>query len=191
MPEKTRYTDYPLWIPVLSNSLSLTIYVIGFLVFLNYGLLFSLCYLAFCLWLEYRLIRFSCVNCWYYGRICAFGKGWVASRFFEKGHHSKFTGREISWKDIMPDLAVFLVPFLAGLFYLFFHYSFGLLFLLLLLLVLNSVGNGYVRGELACKFCRQKDVGCPAERFFDSMNKKEGSGKKRPAPLLKHHGRKR
>jgi len=32
--------------------------------------------------------------------------------------------------------------------------------------LLFSVGNSYVRGSLACKFCRQRQLGCPAEKMF-------------------------
>ena len=35
------------------------------------------------------------------------------------------------------------------------------------LLLLGFLGNALVRGHLACRYCRQREIGCPAERLFD------------------------
>jgi hypothetical protein len=34
------------------------------------------------------------------------------------------------------------------------------------LVFLGSVGTGFVRGQLACKHCKQRERGCAAERLF-------------------------
>jgi len=34
------------------------------------------------------------------------------------------------------------------------------------LLLLATAGKGAVRSSLACKRCRQRELGCPAERLF-------------------------
>jgi hypothetical protein len=36
--------------------------------------------------------------------------------------------------------------------------------------MLACVGNGFIRVSLACKFCRQRELGFPAEQLFDKKN---------------------
>jgi len=41
------------------------------------------------------------------------------------------------------------------------------LFALLLLIVLSTTGNAFIRGTFTCKYCKQRDLGCPAEQLFN------------------------
>jgi len=34
------------------------------------------------------------------------------------------------------------------------------------LVMLSFVGNAVIRGSFACKYCRQREIGCPASRLF-------------------------
>jgi len=36
-----------------------------------------------------------------------------------------------------------------------------------MLILLTSAGNSYIRGSLACKYCQQRELGCPAEKLFN------------------------
>lgn len=45
-------------------------------------------------------------------------------------------------------------------------WSWVLLGLLVALLVLSSMGNAIVRGSFVCKYCRQREIGCPAQELF-------------------------
>ncbi|MGC9363291.1 MAG: hypothetical protein ACP5FZ_01840 [Fidelibacterota bacterium] len=38
---------------------------------------------------------------------------------------------------------------------------------LIVIILLASTGNSFVRGSLICKYCRQRALGCPAEKLFE------------------------
>ena len=118
-------------------------------------------------WLEIRLLRRSCVNCYYYGKVCAFGKGKVSCLFFKKGDTNKFKQDKITWKDMVPDVMVSLIPIVAGIVLLVTDFNWLILSMVLLLLLLSSIGNGLIRGSLACKYCKQRESGCSAEQLFN------------------------
>ena len=61
---------------------------------------------------------------------------------------------------------VTLIPLAAGIAMLIQDFSWLVLFLIVTLIFLGSVGAGFVRGQLACKYCKQRELGCPAERLF-------------------------
>ena len=162
----TSYEKYPLWIVLLSNLVSIAIYAIGAFIIYQIGWIWLLLYVAYVLWLEIKLLRKSCVNCYYYGKVCAFGKGKLSCLFFKKGDTNKFSQGKITWKDIVPDLMVSLIPMVAGIVLLVIDFNWVLLAMVLVLLLLTSMGNGLIRGSLACKYCRQREIGCPAEQLF-------------------------
>jgi hypothetical protein len=172
MRQAESYKNYPCWIMLISNLVSFLIYLIGAVIISRIGPVWLGLYLAYIVWLELRVMRHSCVNCYYYGRYCAFGKGKISSWLFRKGDPRKFLKREITWKDILPDFLVSLVPLIAGIIILALNFSWLLLMLIVLLVVLTSVGNGFVRGSLACKFCKQREIGCPAEKLFNRKKKR-------------------
>jgi hypothetical protein len=173
MRQAKSYKNYPCWIMLVSNFVSFAIYLIGAVIISRIGLLWLGLYLAYIAWLELRVMRHSCVDCYYYGKFCAFGKGKISSWIFKKGDPHKFLKREITWKDILPDFLVSIVPLIAGIILLILKFSWLLLLLIVLLVILASAGNGFVRGSLACRFCRQRELGCPAERLFSKKDKKK------------------
>jgi hypothetical protein len=117
-------------------------------------------------------MRRSCTNCYYYGRLCAFGKGKLSAIFFKKGNAKKFTQCKITWKDLIPDFLVSIIPSLAGIWLLIIHFNFLILSSVIWLVLLTSAGNSFIRGSLACKHCKQREIGCPAEKLFKKANKK-------------------
>ena len=167
-----RYENYPMGIVILSNVVSLGIYVLGFLIIFRAGLVLSILYLLFILSLEYRLLRYHCTNCFYWGRICGFGKGRLSSWFFKRGDSSQFCMKDFTWKDMIPDLLVSLIPFVIGIIILILKFDIILLSALLMLVVLTTTGNGYIRGTLTCRYCKQGELGCPADLLFNKGNKK-------------------
>ena len=108
MDESEVYESFPWPIVILTNLVSLSIYAIGTFVMLQLSWGWAAVYVAYCLWLEIRLLRHSCVNCGYYGSLCGFGKGKVCSWFFKAGDPEKFGASNISWRDLIPDFLVFL-----------------------------------------------------------------------------------
>lgn len=167
MGQPKMFENYPCWIIIISNLVSIAIYLIGAYIIYKLGIIWLLFYLFYIFGLEIRLMKRSCVNCCYYGKLCAFGKGKISSLFFKKGNSQKFIKDKITWKDILPDFLVSIIPIVVGIVLLILKFNWLILSLIILLVILTSVGNGIVRSSLACKFCKQKGIGCSAEKLFD------------------------
>ncbi len=172
MQEPGCYENYPSMIVIGSNLLSFLIYVIGAFILYRFSLIWVICYVLFILLLEFRLLSGHCVDCYYYGKTCAFGKGRLSSRFFSRGQPERFNLMKITWKDIVPDFLGFIVPVLAGILLLILEFSLTILILIIALFVLGFFGNALVRGKLACRYCKQREIGCPAEQLFDKTKNK-------------------
>jgi hypothetical protein len=91
--------------------------------------------------------------------------------FFKKGNPERFTGKEISWKDLIPDFLVLIFPLVGGIIALIMDFTWLVLVLMVILVVLSSSGNALIRGSLACKYCKQRELGCPAVQLFDKSAK--------------------
>jgi len=161
------YINYPISIVILSNFVSLIIYGSGLLIISRLGLIFSAIYLIYILALEYRLIRYHCVNCYYWGKTCGFGKGRLSSLIFKQGDSSNFCMAGMSWKDMIPDILVSLIPLVIGIILLILKYDPLILSALLLLVISSTTGNSLIRGKLTCRYCKQKESGCPAYELFN------------------------
>ena len=161
------FEKYPIRVIFISNLLSLMMYSVGAYVLYRFGLIWVILYIIFILAIEYRLLSGHCVDCYYYGKRCAFGKGWLSSRLFPQGNPEQFSKKTITWKYIIPDFLLFFIPVLAGIVLLIMEFSWTILILLIILLVLGFFGNALVRGQLACRYCKQRETGCPAEQLFD------------------------
>jgi hypothetical protein len=168
-----RYENFPVWIVILSNLVAFAIYGLGFLVLRRLGLVFSIGYLVYVLTLEFRLLKNHCTNCYYWGKTCGFGKGRLSSLLFKKGDVSKFCGKNITWKDMIPDMLVTLIPMGAGIYLLVIDFEFIMLSLLILLVLLTTMGNGFIRGKLTCRYCKQQELGCPAELLFNKGKRQD------------------
>jgi hypothetical protein len=164
------YDNFPFRTVVLSNSVSFIIYISGLLLTLRAGWIVAAVYLTFILVLEYRLISSHCVNCFYYGRTCGFGKGRISSILFKRGDPAQFCRKALTWKDMVPDLLVTLFPMVIGIVYLIMKFSFSLMAIIAFLISSATAGNSYIRGSLTCKFCKQKELGCPAEKLFSKTD---------------------
>lgn len=161
------YENYPLWIVLLSNLVPISIYIIGAYIISGWGLIYAIIYLLYCLFMEIRLLKGHCVDCYYYGKICSFGKGKLSALFFKKGDPSKFHKKEIRWKDMIPDMIVWILPILAGITLLIYNFTWITVLLIIILLCLSTGGNALIRGSLTCKRCKQRELGCPAEELFN------------------------
>jgi hypothetical protein len=164
------YERFPARIVWLTGIFSTVIYFLGAYIMLQPGWIALALYLVYILFLEYRLLSKHCVNCYYWGEICAFGKGRVSSWFFRKGEISKFCAKEFTWKDMIPDLLVSLTPLITGVVFLIINFNIILLMAILLLIGLSTAGNGFIRGSLACKYCKQRELGCLAEKLFNKTD---------------------
>ena len=171
MQEPGCYENYPTMIVIGSNLVSFLIYCIGAFILYKFGLIWVICYLLFILLLEFRLLSRHCVDCYYYGKTCAFGKGRLSSLFFQRGNPEQFNRMKITWKDIIPDFLVIFIPVLAGILLLVQEFTLTMLILIIALFILGFLGNALVRGQLACRHCKQRGIGCPAEQLFNKNKK--------------------
>ena len=171
MSEIKIYQNFPLRIVIVCNLLPILIYAGGATILAGFNLWISLAYLLFCLWLEYRVLKYSCANCYYYGKICGSGKGKLCSLLFKPGDPQAFVQKEVSWIELIPDFLVSLIPLVGGVILLILNFDWLTVVLLILLLSLTFGGNAVVRGNFMCKHCRQRELGCPAEKLFN----KEGA----------------
>lgn len=163
------YDSFPAWIPVLSTFFSLLIYAIGAYILIRFGFIVAAVYILYCLWVELRVLTKSCVSCYYYGKVCGLGRGLLCSLLFKKGDPQKFVEKEVTWKHILPDFLVFIFPLFGGIILLINDFSWTILILLAVLLVLSFLGSAVIRGSFACKYCRQREIGCPAEKLFSKQ----------------------
>lgn len=170
METNTRYKNYPFKTVLLSNLVTFGIYSLGFFIIFNAGLIFSIIYLIFILLLEYRLIRYHCTNCCYWSKICGFGRGKVSSILFKKGDTSKFNLKKLTWKDLIPDFLVPLIPIVVGIILLILNFNLSLLAAIVAIIALSTTGNAYIRGQLTCGHCKQQKAGCLAEALFREGN---------------------
>ena len=164
-PTKTS-EKFPVWIVLLSNLVAISIYAIGAYILAGFGIIFAVLYLLYCLWIELKVLIGSCVDCYYYGKVCGFGRGKLCSILFKKGDPQRVVEKEFSWSSILPDFMVFIFPVIGGIILLVMGFSWLLVAMLATVAVLYLGGNAVIRGTFACKYCKQREIGCPAEKLF-------------------------
>jgi hypothetical protein len=162
------YENFPLGIVIFCNLVPLLIYATGAYILSGFGILMAVAYLFYCFWMEYRVMKLGCVNCYYYGKLCGTGKGKLCSLLFKQGDPTKFAETEISWVAMLPDFMVIIFPMVGGIVLLIINFSWFLLAVLIFMVVLYFGGNSLIRGPIMCKYCQQRVIGCPAERLFRS-----------------------
>lgn len=165
------YSNFPARIVILSNLVTFLIYCSGFLIMSYLGWIVAIIYLFYIVAFEYRLLSRHCINCYYWGKTCGFGKGRVSALFFKKGDQAKFCNGKMTWKDLLPDLLISLVPFITGIVLVIVKFDIFLLVSIVAIILLSTSGNGYVRGHMTCKYCKQRESGCPANDLFKNGNR--------------------
>jgi hypothetical protein len=157
---------FPLGWVLFCAAVNIAIYVIGAYLIAPLGKITVVLYLLYCLWMEIRVLITGCRDCYYYGKWCALGRGKICALFFRKGSPERFKMKLITWKNIIPDFLVSLIPLIIGVYYLITGFTWLRLVFILALIIIAFPVTGFVRGSIACKFCRQKEIGCPAEQLF-------------------------
>jgi len=160
------YENYPSSTVIASNVLSISTLAIGAYVLFDVGLIVAGPYLIYFAVMELNLWRSSCVNCYYYGKTCFSGRGRAAALLFRKGDPKRMIKKKVTFAAILPDLLVAIFPLVGGVYLLLTGFSLLILSMMVALILLATVGNGFVRGKLACVHCKQRELGCPAEQLF-------------------------
>ncbi|MHC4628364.1 MAG: hypothetical protein ACYTDV_15410, partial [Planctomycetota bacterium] len=99
----------------MSEPNAASIYGIGLYILAQCGIWWAVLYLLYCGGFEIRLLRCHCVNCYYYDKVCAFGKGKLSALMFKKGDPQKFAEHQIRWLDLLPDFLVLIFPLIGGI----------------------------------------------------------------------------
>ncbi len=160
------YETFPLPMVLVAVLVNLAIYALGVVILSGFGYVAAGLFLLYCVGVEIHVMKMSCVDCCYFGKRCAFGKGKVAPLLFKQGDPKQFAAKCISWKELLPDMLVPLIPLVGGVALLIRSFSWSMVIELAALLALSFGGNYVLRTRIACKYCRQRELGCPAERFF-------------------------
>lgn len=137
---------------------------------MGFGIIIAILYIIYCFGVEILVILRSCKNCYYYNRVCGLGKGKIASLFTKKGDPKKFTEKEVTFKDMVPDFLVAIFPLVGGIILSVIDFSLIRIGLIVILLMFSFGGTAVIRGSLACKYCRQREIGCPAEKLFNKKS---------------------
>ncbi len=175
MNKKTKiYDNYPVWIAILANVPSLAVYTAVAYIMFKLNLITGILYVAYLFLLERSFFKEGCIHCYYYGKVCAFGKGVIAIKFFKKGKPEKFCERELGVKDFIPQLLVVLTPLIIGI-ALFVSRGFNIPILIAMIYPILSwfVVNPILYGKLACLHCKQGSICCPALKFFTKKQKEK------------------
>ena len=77
------FDSYPLWIVILANILIFSVYVAGAYIMFKLSLITGILYVVYLVFLERHFFKEGCIHCYYYGKLCAFGKGTLAAIFFK------------------------------------------------------------------------------------------------------------
>jgi hypothetical protein len=165
------YENFPAGMVFLAVVQSILIYALGAYILFQFSVWVMVLFLVYCLLIEFKVLKHSCVNCYYYGKFCGLGRGKICSLFFKKGNPKNFCKRQISWKDLIPDFLVSIIPLIAGIILLIMGFKWHILIILILLLILAFPGTGFIRGNFACKYCKQREIACPAEKLFNKKKK--------------------
>jgi len=161
------YDNYPLWIVILANIIMLAVYGAGAYIMFTLSLITGILYVAYLVFLELHYFKEGCTCCCYYGKLCAFGKGAIAAMFFKRGNPKKFSEKELSFKDFIPQILAILIPLVIGI-ALLISRGFNILILMAIIYPVFSwfVINPIYYGKLACAHCKQGSICCPALKFF-------------------------
>ncbi|MHC4435092.1 MAG: hypothetical protein ACYTBS_24925 [Planctomycetota bacterium] len=166
-----KYESFPVSMVLVSVVVSISIYVVGACILAALAVWLCVLYVLYCVWLEFRIMKHSCVDCYYYGKLCGLGRGKLCSLVFSEGDPQRFINKEVSWADLVPDFMVAILPAIAAVILLIRDFTWSILGLLVLLLVLSFGANAVIRGSFACKYCKQRELGCPAERLFNKESR--------------------
>jgi hypothetical protein len=166
MQENRAFENYPAWMVEVSVLVTISIYALGAMVLSGLGPFAAGAYLIYCAYFEVRVMKHSCVNCCYYGKVCGLGRGKISAYLFPQGDPGMFGCMNFTWTALIPDMLIMLLPLVGGIILLVRSFSWMVAGGMVLLVALSLGGNAFVRTQIACKYCRQREIGCPAEKFF-------------------------
>ncbi len=160
------YENFPARLVAAAILVNAAIYALGAFILAGFGSMMTAFYLLYCLGNEVHVMKKSCTDCYYFGKWCAFGKGKAAALFFKQGDPQSFPKKSMSHKDLIPDMLVVMFPLVGGIALLIRNFSWSIVIALVPFLAFSFYGTYLIRSRVACAGCKQRELGCPAERFF-------------------------
>ena len=164
---------FPASTVLITNLVLLATYASGAYLFFRIGLLWGALFIIYMIYMEISVLREGCRYCYYYGKVCAFGKGITASYFIKKGNPKKFCERQLTFKDFIPHMLVSFLPLIPGTILLLSGLDFLVIGLMAFPIIVNFLGNPIIYGKLACPHCKQGAICCPACEYFMKKEKKK------------------
>ncbi|MFC2151722.1 hypothetical protein ACFLSE_04270 [Bacteroidota bacterium] len=149
----------PLWLVLLDNIPTLTMYILGSVIIsfvsANYSLVFITYSLVSIIWFWARI----CPYCHYHGTFgCPCGYGIISSKFFQR--KEGFSFRKVFKRNIIVLFPSWFIPPAVGIYLLIKNYSLGLLILVICFAIVGFVLIPIISKKVGCKDCEIKDD-CP------------------------------
>jgi hypothetical protein len=163
------FESYPASTVLVNNLASFATYLAGFYILLQIGALFGALFILYAIFMEFSVYREGCVSCYYYGKVCATGRGKIAPIFFKRDDPKKFCEKEVTWKNMLPQVLVVVVPVVVAVYLLIQSFSWPILGVMLVPILIWFFGNPTLYGKLNCPHCKQGRICCPAMEFFSKM----------------------
>jgi hypothetical protein len=137
----------------------LTTDVLGAIILFRLAKLLPVVYFAFLFWMEYKILKYSCVQCYYCGKTCGMGKDRLAHWLFGKGRLSEAERRMTTWRDWVMEVMAFVIPMAAGIVQLVRHFTWPMEILVLSFATLFAASNLFLYGGIVCRhrsrrYCR-------------------------------------
>lgn len=165
------FEKYPLSTVFVFQFVSLVNYAIGIYLLYQISVLFSMIFVFYILIMEFSVYKEGCVSCCYYGRRCMSGRGKIAAKFFNKEDPKRFCEKQVTWKNLLPQILLSLIPIIAGVYLLVYEFSWLVVGLILVPVLTWFVLNPMMYGKLGCLHCKQGRICCPANDFFGKKKK--------------------
>jgi hypothetical protein len=165
MGEVRTYEDFPAPMVAISVLVTVSIYALGALILTGLGPVVAAVYLLYCAYFEVQVMRHSFVNCCYYGEICKLERGNISAYLFPQGNPEMFARMNFTWTTLILDILIILLPLLGWFILLVRSFSWTVAAGMVLLTALSLGGSAFVRRQIACKYCKQREIGCQTEKF--------------------------
>ena len=164
--EPEAFEKYPISTVFTFNLVSLLLYLVGLYLLSRINTIFAALFVLYLIAVEFSVYKEGCANCYYYGKRCRCGRGKIVALFLKKGDPKKFCEKQVTWKNLLPQVLISIIPILAGAYLLTQVFTLQILALTVLPLIIWFLGNPLLYGKLGCPHCKQGRICCPANEFF-------------------------
>ncbi|UCD02772.1 MAG: hypothetical protein JSV63_03240 [Candidatus Aenigmatarchaeota archaeon] len=175
--EPEAYESYPVRTLILYNVIFIINYAAGIYILSQLWIWLGLLFILYILFLEWIVYREGCSCCYYYGKRCFSGRGKLAPKFVKRDDPKKFCEKEVTAKNLMPQILALVFPVAGGAILLYLSFSWLIVGLMLIPVLIWFFGNPLIYGNIACPHCKQGRICCPANDFFSGKSRKKKKGR--------------